>query len=63
MSFNICQQEVEMCADSEVDQLIAEADPQLWAHHFVLEQPLNSENIHSRVLEDVWHVMVDFSGV
>jgi hypothetical protein len=52
-----------MCADPEVDQLIAKVDPQLWAHHFVLEQPLNSETIHSRVLEDVWHVMVDFSGV
>ena len=46
-----------MCADPEVDQLIAKVDPQLWAHHFVLEQPLNSETLHSRVLEDVWHVM------
>ena len=46
-----------MCADPEVDQLIAKVDPQLWAHHFVLEQPLNSETLHSRVLEDVWHIM------
>ena len=39
-----------MCADPEVDQLIAKVDPQLWAHHFVLERPLNSETPHSRVL-------------
>jgi hypothetical protein len=54
---DLWEQDLEKYVDTELDQVIAEVDPQLWAHHFLLEQPDESETLHSRVLEDVWHVM------